>query len=115
MDFRQMIEECTGRIHYGASSERQTDARRVSVAIQMNYTLSLSEPDSDLGGPNPILIWYTYTHSPSLHLTSMSPNCNSSISKALSNQARNLTHPDLQAQGQPTTLSPNGHIQALGG
>ncbi|KAG0144505.1 hypothetical protein CROQUDRAFT_659952, partial [Cronartium quercuum f. sp. fusiforme G11] len=44
----------------------------------------------------------------------MSPNHNASTSKTL-NQARNLTHPYLQARGQPATLSPYAHIQATGG
>ncbi|KAG0146766.1 hypothetical protein CROQUDRAFT_656941 [Cronartium quercuum f. sp. fusiforme G11] len=43
----------------------------------------------------------------------MSPNCNASTSKSL-NQARNLTHPYLQARGHPATLSPYAHIQASG-
>ncbi|KAG0140754.1 hypothetical protein CROQUDRAFT_664773, partial [Cronartium quercuum f. sp. fusiforme G11] len=41
----------------------------------------------------------------------MPPNCNASASKTL-NQARNLTHPYLQAQDQPATLSPYAHVQA---
>ncbi|KAG0139193.1 hypothetical protein CROQUDRAFT_101994 [Cronartium quercuum f. sp. fusiforme G11] len=44
----------------------------------------------------------------------MSPNHNARISKTL-NQAKNLTHPYLQAQGQPATPSPYAHIQAPGG
>ncbi|KAG0148216.1 hypothetical protein CROQUDRAFT_655124 [Cronartium quercuum f. sp. fusiforme G11] len=43
----------------------------------------------------------------------MSPNCNASTSKTL-NQARNLTYPYLQAQGQSATPSPYAHIQAPG-
>ncbi|KAG0144689.1 hypothetical protein CROQUDRAFT_659637 [Cronartium quercuum f. sp. fusiforme G11] len=34
----------------------------------------------------------------------MLPNCNASASKTLINQARNISHPYLQAQAQPTTL-----------
>ncbi|KAG0151247.1 hypothetical protein CROQUDRAFT_651468 [Cronartium quercuum f. sp. fusiforme G11] len=34
----------------------------------------------------------------------MSPSCNASVSKTLINQARNISHPYLQAQAQPTTL-----------
>ncbi|KAG0140413.1 hypothetical protein CROQUDRAFT_665227 [Cronartium quercuum f. sp. fusiforme G11] len=36
----------------------------------------------------------------------MSPNCNASTSKTLINQARNISHPYLQARAQPTTSSP---------
>ncbi|KAG0148004.1 hypothetical protein CROQUDRAFT_655357 [Cronartium quercuum f. sp. fusiforme G11] len=34
----------------------------------------------------------------------MFPNHNASTSKTLINQARNISHPYLQAQAQPTTL-----------
>ncbi|KAG0144543.1 hypothetical protein CROQUDRAFT_659871, partial [Cronartium quercuum f. sp. fusiforme G11] len=34
----------------------------------------------------------------------MSPNCNASASKTPINQARNISHPYLQAQAQPPTL-----------
>ncbi|KAG0148002.1 hypothetical protein CROQUDRAFT_655350, partial [Cronartium quercuum f. sp. fusiforme G11] len=32
----------------------------------------------------------------------MLPNCNASAAKTLINQARNISHPYLQAQAQPT-------------
>ncbi|KAG0140659.1 hypothetical protein CROQUDRAFT_664890, partial [Cronartium quercuum f. sp. fusiforme G11] len=34
----------------------------------------------------------------------MSPNCNASTSRTPINQARNISHPYLQARAQPTTL-----------
>ncbi|KAG0144153.1 hypothetical protein CROQUDRAFT_660321 [Cronartium quercuum f. sp. fusiforme G11] len=42
----------------------------------------------------------------------MLPNHNASASKTLINQARNISHPYLQAQAQPTTSNPYAHIQA---
>ncbi|KAG0146003.1 hypothetical protein CROQUDRAFT_657953 [Cronartium quercuum f. sp. fusiforme G11] len=42
----------------------------------------------------------------------MLPNHNTSTSKTLINQARNISHPYLQAQAQSTTSSPYAHIQA---
>ncbi|KAG0146473.1 hypothetical protein CROQUDRAFT_516945 [Cronartium quercuum f. sp. fusiforme G11] len=47
--------------------------------------------------PSPPPFLAPHIHIPSPHLTSMSPNRNASTSKTL-NQARNLTHPYLQAR-----------------